>query len=264
MKEHALAGRGTSRRHVCGPAIEFLDNAQRREPCAASSRNDLEPPALFLTDICPRDINAEAQTVGAFKVNEHHVLHRAGARLVHVRRDPHRIGKIGKPEGKVEQRISVLKESSAASFGLVVAPSLYRPELVLPRSHAQNAAELGPVQKSRELLYVAAEAMVVSDDHFSVGRSGRCKNPFHSARCQRQWPLAQHVNALLQRTQYVGFVQVVRGRDDYRIEFVGIEQLVDISKDVGDPEALGERPCLGPVVVADRNKLRATETRQQW
>lgn len=72
------------------------------------------------------------------------------------------------------------------------------------------------------------------------------------------------MNALLQRTQYVGFVQVVRGRDDYRIEFVGIEQLVDISKDVGDPEALGECACLGSVVVADRDEFRATETRKKW
>ena len=57
-------------------------------------------------------------------------------------------------------------------------------------------------------------------------------------------------------------VQMVRRRDDDRVERVLLEQILDVGEDVGDAEAVGERARLRPVVVAERDELRAAHLRQ--
>ncbi len=92
---------------------------------------------------------------------------------------------------------------------------------------------------------------------------GRCrKDSLHAARRQRQWALAKHVNFLLERAQHVRLVQVVGSGDYNCIELIGVEKLVDIGEYVGNTETLGERAGFGAVIVADSDKLGATNSRK--
>ena len=53
-----------------------------------------------------------------------------------------------------------------------------------------------------------------------------------------------------ERREHVRLVQVVRRRDDHRVELVELEQVLDVGEDVGNVEAVGERARLRRVVVA--------------
>ena len=105
--------------------------------------------------------------------------------------------------------------------------------------------------------------MVVRDGHLPVAARGRRENPLDAAHAQRERPLAKHVHARCQRAQRVRLVQMTRRRDHHRIELVELEHLIDVREHVGHTEALGQRACLGAVVVAERNELRASKPRER-
>jgi hypothetical protein len=57
-------------------------------------------------------------------------------------------------------------------------------------------------------------------------------------------------------------VEVVRRRDDHRVEVLLLEQILDVREDVRHPVALGDRARLLAVVVAERRDLHAAHLRQ--
>ena len=122
--------------------------------------------------------------------------------------------------------------------------------------------KLAAVDETRERLHVGAIAMIVRHRHDAVGARGGGENSFDSARVQRQRALAQHVLARRQRAQRMRLVEMVRRGDDDRVERVLLEQILDVGVDVGDAEAIGERARFRPVVVAERDELRAAHLRQ--
>ncbi len=79
---------------------------------------------------------------------------------------------------------------------------------------------------------------------------------------QRQRALAQHVLARRQRAEHVRLVKMVRRGDDDRVERVLLEQILDVGVDVGNAETIGERAGFRPVVVAERDELRAAHLGQ--
>ena len=101
--------------------------------------------------------------------------------------------------------------------------------------------------------------MVVADDYFAAGRFGGRENPLDTARRQRQWPLAQHVDFGFQGAKNVGLVQVVRRGDHYRVHLIQLQQILDVGEHVGDLQPLCDRAGLGAVVVAERNELRSLD-----
>lgn len=106
--------------------------------------------------------------------------------------------------------------------------------------------------------------MIVSHDDFAICSSCCREDPFYSAGSQRQRSLAKNVDLLLQRAKHVRLVEMIRGCDHNRIELIGVEQLVYVGKDVGNAKPLRERTSLWTIVVADRDKLRASNARQHW
>ena len=58
-------------------------------------------------------------------------------------------------------------------------------------------------------------------------------------------------------------VQVVRRRDHHRVQLVAVQQLLDVGEDVGDVEAVGERPRLGAIVVAQRDEAHPLRARDR-
>lgn len=52
-----------------------------------------------------------------------------------------------------------------------------------------------------------------------------------------------------------------RGDDD-RVQLVELEKILDVGEDVRDREAIGKRPRLRPIVIAQRDQLRAAHLRE--
>jgi hypothetical protein len=182
-----------------------------------------------------------------------------------VRSNAHRFGEIGEPQGEIDKRISVLQKCSTAGFGPAVAPSLLRrAKLILSGPHSGNASQLTAFKEATQLLNVTSEAMIVSDYDLSVCHLRRAENPVDTAGGKGQRALTQDMHLRLERAKNMGLVKVVRGRDDYRIELVGIEKLIDVRKNVRDTKTLSERACFGTIVVAYRNELGASDLRQDW
>ena len=87
-------------------------------------------------------------------------------------------GKSLEPEREVEQRQPVVEERAAARLDAPLAPPLLG-ALVMIRAgaNAGELAELAAAQESGERLHVAAEAMVVGDEHLAaraLPRRSRC------------------------------------------------------------------------------------------
>jgi hypothetical protein len=157
----------------------------------------------------------------------------------------------------------MLEECSAARFRFSESPSLLRTlELVLSGAHANDSSELSTLQKSAELLNVGAEAMIVTDHYHSPGLFSGRKDSFHPVRRERQGPLTQHMNFRAQGAQHVRLVQMIRSSDNYRIEPVMLEKLLDVREHIGNAESLREGARFHSVVVADRNERRAFDFRE--
>jgi hypothetical protein len=105
-------------------------------------------------------------------VNDHRVFDSARpARAIHVRANANRLRKIGHPQSKIDEWITVLEESSAARFRSSETPAgAAARELVLTRPHSDQPTELATLKKAIELLDIAAESMVVADDHLPSRR----------------------------------------------------------------------------------------------
>ena len=67
---------------------------------------------------------------------------------------------------------------------------------------------------------------------------------------------------LAQRRQHVRFVQVVRRGNDDRVEFVDVEQLLEIREHVGHVESIGQRTRFGRIVITQRDQLRTAQPGQ--
>ena len=167
-------------------------HAQRRQASASATREYLEPPPFFLPDVGPRHIEAEADSAGTFDVHQHRVFNRARtAGAIHVRANSHRFGKIGNPKRQIDERVTMLEESSATSLGSSEPPTCAtRRELILTRPHTDEASELATLQEAIELLNVTAEAMVVADDDFAARLLSSGENAIDAARGERKWALA--------------------------------------------------------------------------
>jgi hypothetical protein len=70
------------------------------------------------------------------------------------------------------------------------------------------------------------------------------------------------VNLLLERAKHVRLVQMVRRRDYDCVELVGIEQLIYVGEDVGNAKTLCQCTSFWTIVVADRDKLRTANARE--
>jgi hypothetical protein len=102
-----------------------------------------------------------------------------------VSRHAHRLSEVCEPEGKIDERKSVLEESAAACFRAPKAPAgAACRELVLPGSNTDQPSELAALDESIELLDIAAEAVVVSHHYLAPSLLGGRENPFDAARCK--------------------------------------------------------------------------------
>src|SRR5260221_3590123 len=126
LEKDALACSCSHRRDIRGASIEILHYAQRSEPRTTARGKHLEPPTLFLSDVRPRNVEAEIDSTRALEMNEHGIFHPAGTRTIHVRRHANRLGKVSEPQSEIEQWITMLEKSSATRFGLSESPSLLR------------------------------------------------------------------------------------------------------------------------------------------
>ncbi len=197
-------------------------------------------------------------------MHQHHVFDWSRPRLGHVSGDALWFRKIGKPESEIEKRIAVLKERAPARFSLPLTPALLsRPELVLSGAHADHVAKLATLKKASELLDVAAEPVIVADNNLAIGRFRGVEYAVDAARCERERTLAKDVDLLLQRTEDMRLVKMIRCRYHDCIELVRIEQLVDVGEDVRDIQTPCERAGLWTIVVADRDEMRTTHSRQE-
>ena len=125
-----------------------------------------------------------------------------------------------------------------------------QPRLIHAGAHARQLAELAAAEEPIERLHVGSKPMVVRDEHLAVHAIRRGENPLDAARRERQRPLAEHVHLRLERREHVRLVQMVRRRDDDRVELVELEQVLDVREHVGDVEAISERARLRAIVVA--------------
>ena len=57
-------------------------------------------------------------------------------------------------------------------------------------------------------------------------------------------------------------MQMIRRRDDDRVQLVELEQILDVGEDVRHSEPVSERAGLGTVVVAEGHELRAAHFRE--
>ena len=232
--------------------MQLLHHAQRRQPRAAAGGERLEPPALLLTDIGGGHVEVEGDT-GAVELHEHRVLHGVlRARALEVRHHPLRLREVREPQGEVQQREPVVEERPASRLRATQPPPLLRALVVIRAgADAGELAQLAAAQEAGERLHVAAESIVVGDEHLRALSRGGVDDPLHAARRQRQRPLAQHVQPGGDRAQHVRLVQVVRCCDHHRRLLVGFEQVLDIRVDIGNVEPVGEGARLGAVVVAE-------------
>src|SRR5215208_8471009 len=124
LDEGALARGGAGGRDVGGAAVELLHHAKRRQPRAAAGGQHLEPPALSLPDVRPRNVERHRDAARALQVHEHRVLDRLRAlAALHVRRDALRLREVVEPERQVEEWEAVLEERAAARLRPAVAPA---------------------------------------------------------------------------------------------------------------------------------------------
>ena len=99
--------------------------------------------------------------------------------------NPYRLREIGEPEREIHQWISVLEKRATSRLCFAEPPSLLtRAELVMPRPHAEDSAQLTALKKAAELLHIAAESMVVSDDDHSFGLLRGGEDAIHTGRSQ--------------------------------------------------------------------------------
>ena len=104
--------------------------------------------------------------------------------------------------------------------------------------------------------------MIVPNHHHASGFFRRSKDSFHAMRRERHRSLAQHVNLRAQSAQHVWLVQMIRRRDNHRIEPVVIEKLFDVGEHIGNTDSLRESTRLYSVVVANRDERRAFDFRE--
>jgi hypothetical protein len=57
-------------------------------------------------------------------------------------------------------------------------------------------------------------------------------------------------------------VEVIRRGDDYGVDLIELEQILEIGEHVGDREPLRDRARLGPIVVAKGDELRSLDLRE--
>jgi hypothetical protein len=112
--------------------------------------------------------------------------------------------------------------------------------VIRARTNARERAQFTPAQEAIQRLDVAAEPMVVRDHDFPSRQFRFFQDHLHTASRERERPLAQHVNAGGQRFQRIRLVQVGRRADDDRIEFAGVEQVLEIDVNIRNLEAVGE------------------------
>src|SRR5512141_170509 len=99
---------------------------------------------------------------------------------VHMCRDSFCSREISEPETEIEKWISVLEKCASTCFCLALPPALMlRRELILSRAHPNHSSELAAMEKARELLNIAAKAMVVPHHHLAVSRFRRGQNAIH-------------------------------------------------------------------------------------
>ncbi len=242
-------------------SLTTRNGARRALPRVPSTSNHQRSSSPTYAD---ETSNEEGDPGGALELREERVFHGArAAPPLHVRGDSNGIGILGQPEREVEQRNAVLEKGAAAGLGAAKTPAVGR---TLPAkragAYADDAPQLAAVDETRQRLDVGAIPVIVRHSHDAIRARGGGENSFDSPRVQRQRALAQHVLARGQRAQRVRLVEMVRRGDDDRVERVLLEQILDVGVDVGDAETVGERARFRPVVVAERDELRAAHLRQ--
>jgi hypothetical protein len=196
-------------------------------------------------------------------MHEHRVFDSPRLQSIHVRRNANRLRKIRQPEGKVNERISIFQKRASSCLRFAVAPSLVRrAKLILPGTHSHDASQLAALQETTQLLHVASEPVIVSDYDFSVSGLSSRENPVHSARRERKRSLAEYVNLRFESAKHVRLVKMIGRRDNYRIELIRIEKLIDVGENVGNTKTLGESARFWSIIVANRDEFSAPDFRQ--
>jgi len=134
----------------------------------------------------------------------------------------------------------------------------------LSGTNADESTELAALQKSIELLDVAAEAMVVADDDLSSSLLCRGDNSLDAARRQRQRSLAQDIDLRFECAQDVRLVKVIWRGDDYGIDLIELEQILNVGEDIGNLETLGDGARLRTIIVTESYELRALDFGKHW
>ena len=176
---------------------------------------------------------------------------------------PFSFRRFGQPQGEIEQRRSMIEERAAAGFRAAQTPSLGgSPEMVGAGANAGDLPQLSTVDEPRERLHVRAIPMVVGNADGTVDARGGGQDALDPPRRERQRALAQHVHSGREGAQHVRLVKVVGRGDDYRVERVDLEQILDVRERVRRAEPIGECARLRPIIVADAHELHAAHLRQ--
>ena len=157
----------------------------------------------------------------------------------------------------------MFEKHAAARFGASVAPPISRPfDLQRPGTDGRDLPELRVANELIECLHVGAEPMIVPHHQPAIGLVRRREAPFDATGGERQRPLAQHMQLGPQRRQHVGLVQVIRGGDDHGIEFIALEEFLEVGEHVGHAKPIGDRSRFGRVVIAQRHQLGTAQLGQ--
>ncbi len=178
---------------------------------------------------------------------------------------PHRLGSIRQPEAQVENGVTQIEHGAATGFVAPGSPAQLGPagtEDVPAAPDALNLAQFSALHEAADDLDVGAIAMVQGHHEYPLLLLGGAEYLLHFGRGQREGTLDEHVQIGRQRREDVGFVQVIGSADGDRVELLVLQQLFDVAEGIRHLEAIGQRPGLGHVGVADGHYLDALELPQ--
>ena len=240
--------------------MQLLDHTQRRETRTAARGQGLEPPALLRADVSAGDIEIERDAGCACELHQHRLLNRVLSRpALDVRNDSLGGWEVAEPEREIQERKPIVEEGATARFDAPSAPPHFR-ALLMVRAGAYSGqlSQLAAAQEARERLNVAAKAMVIGHEHLASRAGRRIHDALHPLCRQGKGSFHEDVHASRDRTQHMRLVQMIGRRQNDRLQPAHLEQVSDVGVHVGNIEAVGERACLGPVVVAHGNQLDST------
>ncbi len=239
---------------------------QRIDAGGALGATDADAEPLPFTDVVPGHVHEERDAPLANDEGAARGLDALGPRRqVEAGRDADRSRAVGQPEGEVEHGIAEVEHGAAAGLLAAEPPAELgpaRPEGVPAAADAGDAAQLPALDEAPHDLDVGPVAVGGGRHEHAIPLLRGLDDLERGGGGGRQRSLDHDVEAGRERGDRVGFVEVVRGADQDRVDLAEAEHLFDVVDRDRDLVAIGQRPRLGQVVVADHGDLDTLELAQ--